>query len=502
MSRLFRYKPTATGIAFHNSDAYIKLVDGPYGGGKSTICASDLFYNALAQPPAPDGKRYSRWGVIRATYKMLKETTRNSILEVFPTTDDKDFLNLGGNGPITGLYKLPLPDGTEVRAEFQLVAMGAADHIERFKSANWTGCWINEAESVPYDIFTFVTSRIGRYPPANMGGIRWSGIIADFNRPPVGHYLHNLMDSGVLQVSEDESFAIETFHQPPAAFRRESEDGIVYYEVNDEAENLENLKGGKSYYYNQIALREQAGRTDEIEHLFCMLDVPVRDGKPVFPNFDRRIHVAPHPITPEPNQLTVIGYDTSGIHPAAAFWQKIGNKWCMTDELYGSEMGILDFISVGLLPLLNDRYRGCKAVVSFDPADTRNSWNLVSPARALEEVGIFTDRPPTNKPKERIIAVERLMDRVSGGMMISPHCTMAIGAMSGGYKYRRHKLKGGITDVYSTTPDKDSEDSHIADAIQYAALYIMKHELGGETEYSPIVHRLQAQRHARRAVLR
>ena len=80
----FNYIPSPTGLAFHESDAFVKLVDGPFGSGKTCMIMNDAKYYCLSQAPASDGVRYVRIGVVRGTYPELSSTTRNSSLEGFP----------------------------------------------------------------------------------------------------------------------------------------------------------------------------------------------------------------------------------------------------------------------------------------------------------------------------------------------------------------------------------------------------------------------------------
>ena len=103
----FNYVPSATGLKFHESDAFVKLVDGPFGSGKTCMIMNDAKYYCLAQAPAPDGVRYTRIGVVRGTYPELTSTTRNSILEVFP--EQFDTVRSAGS-PILGHYRFPVGD--------------------------------------------------------------------------------------------------------------------------------------------------------------------------------------------------------------------------------------------------------------------------------------------------------------------------------------------------------------------------------------------------------
>ena len=61
------YKPSATLARFHASDAFVRGVRGPVGGGKTTGCCQEIMRRAREQKPGPDGKRRTRWAVIRNT---------------------------------------------------------------------------------------------------------------------------------------------------------------------------------------------------------------------------------------------------------------------------------------------------------------------------------------------------------------------------------------------------------------------------------------------------
>ena len=163
----FNYVPSPTGVKFHESDAFVKLVDGPFGSGKTCMIMNDAKYYCLSQAPASDGVRYTRIGVVRGTYPELTSTTRNSILEVFP---EKFGTVRSAGSPILGHYRFPVGDGpydylaegrpwhegdgTIADVEFALQALQTAQDAEKIKSANWTFAIINEATSVDYEVFT------------------------------------------------------------------------------------------------------------------------------------------------------------------------------------------------------------------------------------------------------------------------------------------------------------------------------------------------------------
>lgn len=495
-----QYEASPTGQAFHESDARVKMIWGPYGSGKSTIVAKDMQIYAMSQEPASDGVRYSRWGVIRASYTQLS-IVRKVLLGVLPKTNKAagvlGVINQAGS-PLNGLFKFPLPDGTSVSMEIRMWAVDRSGDWEKFKSEDWTGVWLNEADLIPDGTLEFTISRVGRFPGPSMGGCKWRGILADFNRPITGHHLWRIMDAGKLEF-DGTVWDIEVFKQPPAAFKVVGEDGEPTYKSNPEAENLKNLSGGIDYYNVQIASYLLKGASDVVENQFCLLDTLVRSGKAVYPNFSHVKHVAKNEIEPNKSSL-IIGYDTSGLHPAASFWQRNEGVWCCVDELYGEDMGLEEFTEGALIPLIRSRYGFSRVILSCDPADAKNSFTAQSPIEKLKEYGLEVHPAYTNSPKIRIQAVASMLNKDIGGIVFSPHCQRSIKAMSGDYHYKKLRIYGAKEELYSRSPDKNSA-SHIADAIQYFALYIQKaSEL--ESVVSPeIASRMMKQRQLRRRIV-
>lgn len=516
----FNYIPSKTGLAFHDSDAFLKLVLGPYGSGKTCMVMNDAKYYCLSQAPASNGTRYTRIGVIRGTYPELASTTRGSILEVFPSRFGT--IRQGG-APLLGFYHFPVGDGsydwlqngmpwepgmgTLAHVEFVLQALQTADDVEKIKSANWTFAIINEATSVDYEVLTAVMGRVGRYPSEDMGGCTYAGVLIDSNQPPSGHFLLN------MKAHPEPNWAI--FEQPPAALKKEDSLGNISYEVNPEAENLRNLGAarkpddfdewdtekqekflhdkGLEYYANQIAAWKLEGRTDKIDSLFCMLDVPMRDGKPVWTLFKYDMHVAKNVIEPVPRLPVIIGYDTSGIHPGAVFFQQNQGKWAIVDELYGEDMGLEAFVEQALMPLVLSKYAYCPIVISCDPANAKDAYTGVSPSQHLENHGFEVYMPKTNEPKTRIRAVDQLLNKTVGGIIVSPHCDLVIKAFQGGYRYKRLRVMGAVGAAYDAKPEKNLY-SHIGDAIQYGVMYIIKNDYTEKSESLTVVARKLANR--------
>lgn len=489
---MFNYVMSPTGKLFHECDKYVKMICGPYGSGKSCCCAVDLLAYACAQAPASDGIRYSRVGVIRATYPELLSTTRRSLLEVLP---QEYGTILSSGAPMNGMYRIPLPDGTVVQLELELWALRSADDADKLKSASWTFAWINEATGVAPEVFSMVTSRTGRYPSEALGGASWDGVIMDFNQPAPGSWLANFIKN------PQPNWAV--FFQPPAAFKREDSQGRIYYEINDKAENLRNLGGkeegdpdgmppeerGKRYYRNQIDGLVKAGRTDLVDNQYCMMDVPVVDGKPVYPNFSMNRHVSPDPLHPVMFQDILIGIDQSGIHPAAVVLQFQEGKWCILDGMYAEGEGLENFIQGILVPLLRSKYSTNPITAAIDPSNQRDSWQAVTPRERLEEVGITAITEISNNPKLRIQTVEHMLNLDTGGILVSPDCELLIRGFQSEYRYRRLRASGTMGAAYTPSPEKN-EASHVHDALQYAALLIHQGQKENSVDVSRIAETL------------
>jgi len=411
-----------------------------------------------------------------------------------------------GSAPLRGLYIFPLGDGTTVHLELVLTAVATMEDADKLRSANWSFAWINEASEIESGIMEFITSRIGRYPSKDMGSCSYSGILLDFNRPQPGHHLLATMDNPVLQLVNEhgleKEIPIAVFTQPPAAFKEIREDGTVVYRANPDAENLENLRGGVEYYSTQIASWLKIGHTDYIESLFCMLDTPIRDGQAVFPQFNLETHVSKNVLEPQNFTTVIVGMDTSGIHPAATFWQENQGKWCCLDEIMGIEMGLEAFMEEALVPLIRSRYPTCDVIISCDPANARDSFTALAPTTHLQRLGFQVYLPTSNLPKIRIRAVEVLLNKQIGGIIISPTCKGVIRAMIGGYHYAiRRVVSSSAGKVYNSKPEKN-DDSHLADAIQYAAMYINQGVVDKSTEKKhPIAVLLQRKRQSLRTIM-
>ncbi|MDR1308289.1 MAG: hypothetical protein LBL95_00020 [Deltaproteobacteria bacterium] len=474
----FDYRISPTALRFHGSDAFIRGLVGPFASGKTTTVMEELAYLAMDQPASrPNARgeriRYSRFGVIRRTYPNLKSITREMLMKIMPP--GSGYITQG-NAPLSGTFRFWLPDGTMVHMEAVLWALEDERSLENIRSSNWTAVLLNEATEMSASVIPAVMSRINRYPDRGLGGVKWGGILMDFNPAPPDHWLHGLFARPYIEFGGYRS-RVELFAQPPAAFKIDQGDGTFRYEINPEAENLENLEGGARYYADQIGYLIGMGRPEDYETVdlqFCMLSVKPRHGRLVFPQFSRERHVASRPLEPLRGQPVVVGFDTSGHHFAAVIGQLQHGRWCVLGELQPAEEMSLDtFINGLLVPHFPAHYPGCPVVFSCDPANARDQWTLVSPVGHLEDAGFVAKTPDSNGIDDRIGCVASMLNKDYGGLMVSPRCRFLLEALERDYHYPKHRILGTADYAYSDKPAKNAA-SHVADALQYMCLHVAR----------------------------
>lgn len=462
----FKYKPAGDTLrAFMRDNRFFRGIRGPVGSGKSVACAVELFRRALGQEPAPDGRRKSRWAIIRNSYPQLRTTTIKTWLDWFP--EDTWGKMLWHPPPYTHRFTRG-----DLDAEFIFLALDRPEDVKKLLSLELTGAWINEAREVPKSIVDAVTMRVGRFPSMKDGGPTWYGVIADTNSPDEDHWWpimsgeaappEHLTRDELLTLVKPENWAF--FNQPGGMVAiRDSSGEVTGYELNKDAENRKNLT---PEYYPTIIQGKDAGwiKVYVLNQLGSL-----SDGKPVFPTFKPDLHVAKEPILPVAGVPITVGMDF-GLTPAAVFCQNLRGRWVVLHELVAQDMGIVRFAELFRTEAAA-RFPGAKFNVWGDPAgDYRAQTDERTPFQILSSAGIKARPTHSNDVALRIEAVagtlNRLVDGVPG-FLIDPRCINLKRALGGGYQYRRLQVSG--TERYDERPIKDKH-SHVSDALQYAFL--------------------------------
>ena len=494
MSFLLRkYVAPPTVARFIRSDATGKFIVGPQGSGKSVGSVIDLFKRAFEQAPDKQGLRRTRWAIVRNTGKQLVDTTIKTWDDWIPQTVTMGGRNvqvgywLGknaqqrtfyfGKNP-SGEYTVPHPsgDGTKVYAEFLFRALDKPAQERDLLSMEVTGFWFNEFVEIRYPIIIKAMGRKGRYPKKGDVPATWAGIIGDSNPGVVGTPHHRLVFDGIDQQTIDmieldggEVPTIESFSQPGG--------------LDADAENIENLLGGRQYYYDYIAMSRANGEDQSLVERYVNAKwVAAPDGAAVFgAQFKRQVHVAGTVLQAQKRRVIVIGMDF-GLLPAAVCMQMDAQeRWAVLREFYTEKRQPrpLSTFMESFRPRLSEWFGAdAEYMVIADPAgearsatDGRSCYDLL---RSMK----FLTIPGKIGLEDRIGSVQSMLNRAPGSpssVLISPACQWLISGLEGGYQFRRLQTN---QERYSDEPDKN-EYSHLIDAFQYPVSYFVSPQLKG-----------------------
>ena len=462
MSINFQYKPEgATLKKFMKSNDFFRGIRGPVGSGKSVSCCIEVFRRSLLQQKNKEGKRKTRWAVIRNTNPQLRTTTIKTWLDWFPQETWGDF---AWSVPYTHYIRKG-----DLDIEIIFLALDRPEDVKKLLSLELTGVWINEAREIPKSIIDACTMRVGRYPSMRDGGANWYGVIADTNAPEEDHWWPIMAGDVPVpdHISRDEALMLikpdnwSFYSQPPALNEKKDKDGFTTaYEPHDIAENKANLT--PKYYSNIIR-----GKTKGWIEVYVLNKLgSIEEGKPVYPNFKQELHLAETSLDLNISQPIWVGVDF-GLTPAAVFAQRlVTGRWHIINELVCFDMGVVRFSEL-LRGEIAKLYKGYDILIYGDPAgDFRSQTDERTPFQIMRAHGLKAIPAPSNDVALRIESVDAALSRLldgKPGFLLDPQCINLKKGFNGGYHYRRLQTSG---DRYDEKPLKNRY-SHIHDALQY-----------------------------------
>jgi hypothetical protein len=472
-SRAYTAPPTVS--RFMRSNAFIRLIGGPIGSGKSVGCAIEILRRCREQKVGRDGFRRSRWAVVRSTRPQLKSTTLKTWFDWIPPgvagkwkeSETTFFLEFG-----------------DVKAEIMFLPLDSPEDVQKVLSLELTGCWLNEAQFINREIFEGILGRLKRYPSQANGGSNFWGLIADTNMPEIDSYWYNVMEHIPIEEGNPNSVVqVEVFIQPDA--------------LGPHAENKENLE---PTYYDSLA---QGKSEDWIDTFIRANYSKSQSGKPVYQKqFRHDKHVAKAPLKIYQSLPVVVGHDFAR-NPAALFAQMHPDgRIKILREAVGSQVGIQTFIARQSKPIIRNDFGGIPGVFVGDPSGvTRNNTDENTCFKELEKEfprkqGYRVRAAATNDPITRINALGELLSQYPDGdplVEIDPSCRQFIEGLRS--KYRYAKLRG-FGEKYAEHPEKNHPWSDIVDAGQYLALFI------GGKDYDPADYIRAQQDNSRRVIHR
>lgn len=436
--------------AFLQSNSFGRLICGPVGSGKTTSCLVELARRMGQQQPGEDGRRYSRFAIIRQTLKDAKATVLKDARGWFGALADWRVSE-------STLYI----DYADVYSEWMFIPLEEPDDVKRLLSTQLTGAYINEASEIEISLLSDISGRVGRYPNNEFGAPSWRGIFADTNMPLV-----NTQWADFIQAPPAEW---QVFRQPSGLSEHAENlahlDQTVDTLALDEHDPIR-IEQGRNYYRRLAAV----GTPDYIRRYVMAEFGRDPSGTAVFAEcFNVDFHVADY-LEPIFSRLLIVGQDF-GRNPWSLICQlNMQGQLMVLEEVPGTDIGLEQHVKQNLYPaLLQERYLGRPIVVVGDPAgQARDSIFEINCFDLLKSMGIPAERAPTNDIDPRIRAVEQFLIRQvagRGAMQIDRNrCPTLVQGMNGGYRYSKTK-----DDVARSLPDKNKW-SHVCDCLQYVCL--------------------------------
>lgn len=480
-----RYKPPGpVGAAFIKSRGPIDIIMGPAGSGKTVAsCVKGPVVAAEYMPVCKDGWVRVKLACVRDTYRDFARTALASWYELFPVAHPWTVSHEGGQDrPIKHRLQWEVWRGRDkIMVDFQFETGAIGDHnVEQFiKGYEISLGWGNEVDLLDPRVPGLLFQRTGRYPPVEMiapselDRVSRDGRLAmakmglsvdpgeivlprlfwgDMNPPDVDH---PLLAECRGNEERDKNPAYNFFPQPSG--------------LSAEAEN----RAGKPRSSYELEAATQPEHI--VRRMVHGLPGYSQDGKPVYPEFNERIHVADQPLEPVRGIPLSTGKDAGG-SPAGVVGQFLPNGQLRILAELVTEPGTGPArYSQMFYEMLLERFGGFGFreawgdPAAFYGADTQNgdlAWmQTVGKALSLQILPA-----PSNEPAIRQEAVRWYLgapiDATTPRLLIDPRCKVLIGGFAAHYKLTKQASVSG-TDRLDVVKNKYS---HPHDALQYMCL--------------------------------
>jgi hypothetical protein len=405
----------------------IQLLMGPLGSGKTTTVLLKIV-NEIRILTAL-GIKDTKWTFVRKTASQLEDTI------VF------DWLQMNKDGKYNKTEKIWRNNFKNQKGEKCTVtiffrALDVPADIDKIRSVNITGAYINEAKTAHIDIVEALNRRIGRYPLPELKNIPYQRkLLLDTNPPSSDHWIYNLFVLNKLD-------KWKLYKQPGG--------------LSKDAENTHNLPD--DYYTNFGDSNVIADRDGEFSQ--------TEEGMRIYTGFNPSIHTTN--IDKIQKNRIFLGMDL-GTNIATIFGYRNNDVWYIFKEIFRSNSNLLEMIG-----LIN-------SYLKKEHIDKENIEIFIDPSGFSKKgIGYETEGDilgryfncdvsslPSNQQFLRKEPVKILLNKLINGkgyiQIDKENCPMLIKALNGGYHYKRMKTS---FNTYHSLPDKNIF-SHIAEAFEY-----------------------------------
>ncbi|PZR86235.1 MAG: hypothetical protein DI537_28985 [Stutzerimonas stutzeri] len=371
------------------------------------------------------------------------------------------------------------PDKVIVEFTLETGAIADSNVMQFVKGYEVSMAWGNEVDMMSPEVPGALFMRTGRYPPVKdiapseldrvsrdgREAMRRMGMTVDdteitlprmfwgdMNPPDVDHPL--LKEVG-WEDPEKKNPAYNFFRQPGG--------------LDDGAENRVG-RPRSAYEMDLRAMSENLSR-----RMVHGLPGYAQDGKPVYPEYNEKIHKADQPLAPTPGRGVTIGIDGGG-SPSATIGQPQANGQdrLLAELVTEPGTGPTRF-ALMLLELLLSQFPGLPIIGIYgDPAifyGGDKETDEMNFAMIVQKTLRFPIMPaPSNEPGVRQDAVRMglttMIDGRVPGYLVDPRCKMILGGFAAHYKLTKQATIGG-TDKLAVVKNAYS---HPHDAEQYRRL--------------------------------
>lgn len=446
--------PKAAG--FINSDERINGIMGPMRGGKTTAALYKRLRRAMRMPKCRDGNRDYSCVVIRDSYGALYETTIRSWHLLF----DKNIGKWQGSEgrPASHDLVFDCPDGGKLFFRIRFLSI-QNDTIENLlRGTEFTDALLEEADLLDEHVLTYVNGRVGQWPHKNRlpAGVVAPGQVDIVTNPPdVENWFYRRFVRDMLPKHE--------FFQQPSG-------------LSPEAENLENIPGGRGYY-EDLAATNPKWWVDRMVHGKFGAS---RSGEAVYRDeWDDRKHCGNRIILPADAPL-LLGFDQNLVNPACTIhqWMPSG-QWRWIDEILPGRMGAKR-MGETVREVLQRDYRGLPVAGAWiDPSTMHGADTEGGELAYYEQIrrasGINIMPAPSQEVGFRISSISNLLrapdivlatGEIVPALTMSARCKVSREGMNSRYRFKRSK-PNDPNSALQPKPEKN-EWSDPLDSGQYA----------------------------------